>query len=125
MKYSLKITQDADGESNISFAEADGAVAKDGSAEFTYNFDGAEYRLLLSRDKMTHIRLGGIWLEMNFERGKKSVCRLSDGSNAGSFCIFTDVLCVQFNGAVVTAECTFSDGADGGDTRISVLATPV
>lgn len=124
MKYSLKITQEANGESNISFAEAEGrAVA--GGVEFTYDYDGAKYRLLLSEDKMTHIRLGDVSLEMHFEEGKSSVCRLSDGMNRGSFCIFTDKLSVQFNGERITAECSFSDGAGGEVTQISVIATAI
>lgn len=124
MKYSLKIAQEAGGESNLSFAQAEGK-AMAGGVEFTYNFDGAEYRLLLLEDKMTHIRLGEVSLEMNFERGKRSVCKLSDGNNKGGFCIFTDRLSVQFNGTTVTAECEFSDGEGGEVTRITVFATPV
>ena len=124
MKYSLKITQETGGESNVSLAEAEGkAVA--GGVDFTYNFDGAEYRLLLTKDKMTHIRKGEIFLEMNFEMGKTTSCRISDGRNGGGFCIFTERLSVQFNGARILAECEFDDGADGEVTRITVLAVAV
>ena len=122
MKYSLKISQEAGGESNISFAEAEGRPTSDGGVEFFYDFDGAEYRLLLLKDKMTHTRLGDVSLEMNFVRGERSVCRISDGSNHGSFSIFTDELSVQFNGESVNCECVFSDGAGGEVTRIAVLA---
>ena len=124
MKYGLKITQTAGGESNISLAEAEG-VKVDGGMLFTYRYDGADYRLTLTEDKISHTRLGEVCLQMNFERGKATVCTLSDGANRGSFRIFTDLLRVQFNGACATAECVFSDCAGGEATRITVLATPL
>ena len=124
MKYSLKITQEAGGESNISLAEAEGRAVS-GGVEFFYNFDGAEYRLLLLKGRMAHTRFGDVSLEMNFKRGKSSVCKISDGGNHGGFCIFTDELSVQFNGESVACECVFSDGAGGEVTRISVLAEKI
>ena len=124
MKYSLKITQTAGGESNVSLAEADG-VRVDGGMLFTYRYDGADYRLTLTEEKMSHSRLGEVCLEMNFERGKPTVCTLSDGANRGSFRIFTDRLRVQFNGACAKAECVFSDGTGGDATHITVIAIPL
>ena len=122
MKYSLVITQTAEGETTVTAVDAEGAVC-DGTLVLKYLYDGAEYTLEVSPYAMAQTREGGVSLSMRFAQGQTTEARLSDGQTGGEFPVCTRRLDVQFDGADVKAECEFSYGACGEVVNLSVSAS--
>lgn len=121
MKYSLVITQTAEGETFVTAADADGTV-NGGALVLNYFYDGAEYRLEISRSEMVQTREGDVRLYMRFRQGQTTAARLYEGRCGGEFPVSTRKLLVQFDGADCKASCEFSYGACGAVTSLSVVA---
>lgn len=122
MRYSLVITQTAEGETTVTAVDAEGALCG-GALVLKYSYDGAQYTLEISESAMAQTRDGDVKLYMKFAEGQTTAARLSDGSTCGEFPVFTRRLQVRFDGAEVKAGCLFSYGACGGEINLSVTAT--
>lgn len=121
MKYSIEITQSADGEQSVVSVEAEG-VLTDGVLTLAYSFDGDGYTLEISELGMRHERTGNINLLMSFKMGETTDCRISDGVRGGCFSVFTEEYQADFDGLNCTVNCLFSDGQGGVPTRIKAAA---
>lgn len=121
MKYSLLITQVAEGEKTVTAVDADGTFY-DGVLILHYIFDGAEYCLEIGGNEMSQLRTGAIRMFMRFSEGLTTVAQFGDGVNGGEFPVFTRKLEVRFDGADVKAECEFSYGECGEAITLSVSA---
>lgn len=122
MKYSLVITQTAEGETLVTAVDAEGEIIG-GALVLNYSYDGAAYRLEIAQNAMAQTRDGEVKLYMFFAEGQTTEARLSDGVNVGEFPVRTKKLAVQFDGADCKAECEFSYG-DGGDIiSLSIVAS--
>ena len=122
MKYSLIITQIADGENAVTAVDADG-IMDGGVLVLSYSYDGAEYRLEIGQSEMAQTRDGDVKLYMHFIEGQTTTARLYDGENGGEFPVCTKKLEVQFDGEDCKVECEFSYGACGEVTSLSVAAS--
>lgn len=122
MKYSLVITQTAEGESNTVAVDAEG-VYENGTLVLNYQFDGAAYRLEIGQNAMSQTRGGDVNLSMFFAEGKTTAARLFDGTNGGEFPLYTHMLKVRSDGADCKAECEFSYGEGGEKIYLSVAAS--
>lgn len=121
MKYSLEITQSAEGEQSVVSVEAEG-VLTDGVLTLAYSFDGDAYSLEISKLGMRHERKGNLNLLMSFRMGEATDCRISDGVRGGCFSVFTEEYQADFDGLNYTVNCLFSDGQGGAPTRIKAMA---
>lgn len=121
MKYSLLITQVAEGEKTVTAVDADGTIY-DGVLILHYIFDGAEYCLEISGNEMSQLRTGAVKMFMRFSEGLTTVAQFGDGVNGGEFPIFTRKLEVKFDGADCNVSCEFSYGAYGEAIILSVSA---
>lgn len=121
MKYSLKIIQSAGDEKSVVAVDADGSFFG-GALQLSYQFDGAEYALLICAQEMTQKRTGEVSLQMDFVGGKVTKCLVSGSEGSGSFNIYTENYSARFEDGGCDVECTFSDGVGGERTRIEIAA---
>ncbi|MCM1545945.1 MAG: hypothetical protein NC033_02805 [Clostridiales bacterium] len=122
MKYSLLITQVAEGERTVTAADAEGDFIG-GVLVLCYRYDGAEYKLEIAENAMAQSRDGDFNLSMKFIEGQTTAARLSDGQSGGEFPVCTQKLAVRFDGFDCRAECDFSYGACGEVIKLSVVAS--
>lgn len=122
MKYSLLITQIADGENSTVAVDADGTL-NGGVLVLNYSYDGADYTLEIGRNAMAQSRDGDVKLTMQFTEGQITKARLSDGQSGGEFPVCTKKLEVNFDGTDCKVNCEFSYGACGETIKLSVSAS--
>ena len=122
MKYSLIITQIADGENAVTAVDADG-IFEGGVLVLTYSYDGADYTLEIAPSEMAQTREGDIKLNTHFLEGQTTTARLFDGQSGGEFPVCTKKLQVQFDGEDCKVECEFSYGECGETITLSVAAS--
>ena len=122
MKYSLIITQGAEGENNTVAVDASGSIYGD-VLVLHYIFDGAEYSLEIGEGQMAQLRYGAIKLSTRFIEGQTTVARFDDGTCGGEFSIFTKKLDIKFDGEDCRVDCEFSYGECGETINLSVSAS--
>lgn len=122
MKYSLIITQGAEGENNTVAVDASGEMYGN-ILVLHYIFDGAEYSLEIGDGQMAQLRYGAIKLTTRFIEGKTTVAGFDDGTCGGEFSIFTRKLEIKFDGEDCLVNCEFSYGECGETINLSVSAS--
>ncbi len=122
MKYSLIITQIADGENAVTAVDAEG-IMDGGVLTLSYSYDGAEYTLEIGPGEMAQTREGDVRLYTHFLEGQTTMARLYDGESGGEFPVCTLKLVVQFDGEDCKADCEFSCGEGGETVNLSVAAS--
>lgn len=122
MKYSLIITQKAEGEETVTAVDAEG-IFEGGVLTLSYSYDGADYALEIGPSEMAQTRDGDIKLNTRFIEGRTTTARLSDGTSGGEFPVCTQKLQVQFDGADCKVSCEFSYGECGEKINLWVSAS--
>ena len=121
MKYGLEIKQITEEGESIVAVDAEGLVDGD-AATLNYNFDDADYKLEIGGGCMSQKRTGDVNLFMQFAEGRSTLCRIEDGANTGAFAVFTKRLKINLTNSGFDAECVYSDGEGGADTRLLIKA---
>lgn len=121
MKYGHEIKQITEEGESIVAVDAEGMI-DGGAVVLSYNFDDADYKLEIGGGYMSQKRTGDVNLFMQFIEGRSTLCRIEDGANTGAFSLFTKRLKVNFTNSGFNAECVYSDGEGGADTRLLIKA---
>ena len=89
-KIKIRLSSRQNGENFIS--ECEGAVEEcGGETKFVYPLNGDGCELTVRADgSVTQTRRGSINIEMEFVRGEKTFCRISDGAFCGEFPVFCE-----------------------------------
>lgn len=123
MRYVLHITRKSDSDGSETAVDADGRF-EGGALILDYLSDGAENRLILSNDKMTHERFGEIGLKMEFDPTRSTLCAVNGCGLRGGFYVTTHLLKVKLSASGSRARCVYS-GDDGVRTQITVSVRPL
>ena len=119
MRYHLKIedcsAQDIRGECLSVIAEGDYSQDK---LRLRYSYDGADYELLVSGDKVESLRSGDTEINLIFIKGKTTCAQIKGGGTVGSFTIFTHELSILLTANGCKVKLKYSDGSDKSQTSV-------